>query len=68
MMSVDVKGGSSIETGVPRTLFQTPFLADPNRNQFGATGDGKRFIFGEPVGEANKPITVVLNWTAGLKQ
>jgi hypothetical protein len=68
MMSVDVKSGSSIETGVPRTLFQTPFQADPNRNQFDVTGDGKRFIFGEPVGENNKTITVVLNSTAGLKR
>jgi serine/threonine protein kinase len=67
MMSVDVKGALSIETGVPRALFQTPFRADPNRNQFDGTGDGKRFIFGEPVGEANKPVTVVVNWTAGLK-
>jgi Tol biopolymer transport system component len=48
MMSVDVKGASSIETGVPRALFQTPFRADPNRNQFDVTGDGRRFIFGEP--------------------
>jgi Tol biopolymer transport system component len=68
MMSVEVKSGSSIETGVPRTLFQTPFRADPNRNQFDATGDGKRFMFGEPVGENNKAITVVLNSTAGLKR
>lgn len=68
MMSVDVKGASSIETGVPRALFQTSFQADPNRNQFDVTGDGKRFIFGERVGENNKTITVVLNWTAGLKR
>jgi hypothetical protein len=30
--------------------------------------DGKRFIFREPVGEANAPITVVLNWVAGMKR
>jgi serine/threonine protein kinase/Tol biopolymer transport system component len=66
MMSVDVKRTSSIETGVPRALFQIPFRADQNRIQFDVTGNGRRFIFGEPVGEGNKPITVVLNWTAGL--
>jgi hypothetical protein len=32
------------------------------------TADGKKFLFREPVGEATAPITVVLNWSAGLKR
>jgi len=35
--------------------------------QYGVTADGQRFILGEPL-ETETPITVVLNWTAGLKR
>jgi hypothetical protein len=49
-------------------LFQTPAIVSPINSQYGVMADGKRFIFREPVGEANAPITVVLNWTAGLKR
>jgi DNA-binding winged helix-turn-helix (wHTH) protein/Tol biopolymer transport system component len=68
MMSVDVKGGARLETGVPRILFQYPVRMDNNGQQYSVTGDGKRFIFAEPVEEGSKPFTVVLNWTAGLKR
>jgi hypothetical protein len=31
--------------------------------------DGQRFLIGVPVGEeSSPPITVILNWTAGLKK
>jgi hypothetical protein len=40
----------------------------PREDQYCVTGDGRRFLFAEPVGDATKPITVVLNWTAGLKR
>jgi hypothetical protein len=32
------------------------------------TPDGQRFLFPGPPSEAVPPITVVLNWTAALKQ
>jgi len=66
MMSVDAKGGTRLETGVPRVLFQSPVRMDNSGQQYSVTGDGKRFIFAEPVEEGSKPFTVVLNWTAGL--
>ena len=68
MMSVDVKGGARLETGVPRILFQSPVRMDNNGQQYSVTGNGKRFIFAEPVEESSKPFNVVLNWTAGLKR
>ena len=68
MMSVDVNGGKRLETGVPRVLFQSPVRMDNNGQQYSVTGDGKRFIFAEPVEEGSKPFTVVLNWSAGLKR
>ena len=68
MMTVDVRGGSRLETGVPRVLFQTPVPVDPWANQYCVTGDGKKFIFLEPVEEGRELFHVVLNWTAGLKR
>ena len=69
MMSVEVKGGPSLETNAPRIVFQTPLRVDPiSAAQYVAAGDGEKFLFGEPVGEGSKPITIVLNWTAGLKR
>ena len=68
LMTIDVKAGATIETGVPKLLFQTPLEVFPREDQYCVTGDGLRFLFAEPVGDATKPITVVLNWTAGLKR
>ncbi len=68
MTAVSVKVGATIETGVPKVLFQTRLAVNLLQNQYCVTGDGMRFLFGEPVGEATNPVTVVLNWTAGLKR
>ena len=67
-MVVELKGGSTLQTGVPLLLFQTPARVNPIQSEYCVTGDGKRFIFREPVGESGTPITVVLNWNAGLKR
>jgi DNA-binding winged helix-turn-helix (wHTH) protein/Tol biopolymer transport system component len=66
LMSVAVKGGTRLETGVPRVLFQSPVRMDNNGQQYSVTSDGKKFILMEPVEESRKPFTVVLNWSAGL--
>jgi hypothetical protein len=66
-MVVEVKTASKLQTGVPLLLFQTPARVNPVQSEYAVTGDGKMFLFGEPVGEATAPITVVLNWSAGLK-
>jgi serine/threonine protein kinase len=67
LMVVELKAGKLLQTAVPQVLFQTPTLVSPINTQYCVMADGKRFIFREPVGEANAPITVVLNWAAGLK-
>jgi hypothetical protein len=65
MMAVEVTTGSEFRAGTPAPLFQTPsgtIVGD-------VTADGKRFLLVTPVGpSASAPFTVVLNWTAGLKQ
>jgi Tol biopolymer transport system component len=68
LMAAELKAGKILQTGVPQVLFQTPAIVSPINSQYCVMADGKRFIFREPVGEANAPITVVLNWKAGLKR
>jgi eukaryotic-like serine/threonine-protein kinase len=66
LMSIRVKGGG-FETGIPTVLFQTRLRVLPMRAQYAISGDGQRFIFGEPTEQTVEPINVVLNWTAGMK-
>ena len=65
VMSVEMKPG---ETSAPRTLFRSSLMVDPYSNVWEVTGDGKKFIIGEPIGESGKPVNVVLNWSEGLKK
>jgi len=66
-MSVDVKCEARLETRVPRVLFQTPFrLYLHHTIVYCVTENGNKFVLSEPV-DSNKSLTVVLNWTAGLK-
>ena len=44
-----------------------PLRAVPGWDQYCVTGDGRKFIFLEPV-DASKSLTVVLNWTTGPKR
>jgi hypothetical protein len=57
VMSVDVKAGSILETSVPKMLFRTGeatyFTRDYCIGQYGATGDGQKFLLIEP---ARSPI------------
>jgi Tol biopolymer transport system component len=69
LMAVDIKTGAGIEPRSPRVLFDTGLTVVGNLDQYDATADGKRFLVLKPVSEAAPaPITVVLNWTAALKE
>jgi hypothetical protein len=65
-MSVDVKCGARPETGVPMVLFQVPFPLDVRKIVYCVAENGNKFILGEPV-DSHSSLSVVLNWTAGLK-
>ncbi len=67
-MAVDIKAGSTIETGLPRLLFQTRIRTSGLFDQYQASHDGQRFLLAEPRDETTDAITVVTNWTAGLKR
>ena len=69
LMAMDIKSGAILEPGVPRKLFRTSVSGDPTFDQYAVTADGQRFLVLAPVGDAaSSPITVALNWTAGLKK
>jgi Tol biopolymer transport system component len=71
LMAVDVKTAPTFEHGGAKPLFQTRYV--PGFQvlgfQYDVARDGKRFLVITPSGveeAASSPITVVLNWTAGL--
>jgi len=78
MMSVtvapDPKTGA-LEFSAPTALFQSP-IAQPNMgvDQYDVSRDGQRFLFIQPHVDPNAtpaplaPITVVVNWMAGIKK
>jgi hypothetical protein len=63
---------SSFEAGAPKALFKAATLSQlgdlgPGGDQvYAVSADGQRFIFLTSIGQA-EPITVVLNWTAALR-
>ena len=69
LMAAAVSGrGSGFEIGAVKPLFETHAL-NGFRNPYGVSADGQRFLINTiPEQDASAPITIVLNWTAGLKK
>ena len=65
LMAVPVKLGTTITPGTPKALFPVPL--SEQQHSYAVTGDGQRFLVSRLAGEM-PPITVVLNWEAGLKK
>jgi Tol biopolymer transport system component len=60
--------GASFEVRAVKPLFETRVVLG-GRNQYAVSADGQRFLVNSaPEQAASAPITVVLNWTAGLKK
>ena len=74
LMSVGVKGNFALDVGTPKPLFEPHILGGVRtilgfRHQYDVTPDGQRFLINVPVAEeSSSPITLVQNWTAGLKK
>ena len=70
MVAVPVSAAASFEAGVPKPLFRAmyPGLTSGGMEHYAVSGDGQRFLLNVPSEEAFSPITIVLNWTAGLEQ
>jgi Tol biopolymer transport system component len=75
LMAVEVKMTPQFEHSVPKPLFQTRIfgvygsMAGGGYFRYAAAADGSRFLIDSVAEETvQAPITVVLNWTAGLKK
>jgi Tol biopolymer transport system component len=61
---IEVRTEPTFQASVPKDLFATP-----RAQGSAATSDGQRFLFNMPAADvAPNPMTLVLNWTAGLKK
>ncbi len=70
LMSVDVTPGTAFKAGAPKFLFQAPIFgggASTENRYWDVNPDGKRFLI-NVAGGGSAPVTVVLNWQAGLKK
>ena len=73
LMTVDVATAPVFRAGIPQALFQTNMTAvrrvAVNGRYWDVSPDGNRFlVVVQPQESSSAPITVVLNWTARLKQ
>jgi hypothetical protein len=71
LMSVAVGRGETVQLGSPQPLFELP-VSNPAfgfaQRSYDVTSDGQRFIVSRLVPQPPESITVVINWTAGLKR
>ena len=73
IMAVGIRtSATGAESDTPRLLFTTPGLAPPGPvpSPYDVAADGQRFLMLLPPGSRRgvAPLTVVVNWQAGLKQ
>ena len=70
LMQADVTPkGSAIEVGIPREIFQAPFTpAGPGTRTYDVAANGQSFLILSSKETAPVPLTLVSNWTAGLKK
>jgi len=63
-------GSSTFQAGAPNPLFTVPPRGPqkPGMTRWAPSPDGKRFLFLVPEVREAAPLTVVLNWQAGLKK
>lgn len=72
LMAVPVTSDAeTFSAGVPRPLFEVdlPEPTAPYANDYAVSADGQRFLVNTVFDQPNRPpLTVVLNWAAGLKR
>jgi Tol biopolymer transport system component len=70
LMSVDVLASNPLRLGTPQPLFELP-VQTPGRafseSPFDVSADGTRFLVDRVIRTTDQPLTVVLNWTSGLR-
>jgi serine/threonine protein kinase len=68
-MAAEIKTGSSFESSIPQELFTSGVATEFGYGFSYTTSDGQRFLLSSPVETGDgAPMTIVLDWTAGLKK
>jgi eukaryotic-like serine/threonine-protein kinase len=68
LMAVPITTGANFSIGTPAELFQAPFANILTRSLYHPTPDGQRFLVVASLSrESVRPASVVLNWTAALR-
>src|SRR4029077_1700493 len=69
LMAVDVQtDGQVFQWGRPKSLFEMRLEMEARRSRYQVAANGQRFLVNVPLESAmSAPITVITNWTAGLK-
>ena len=61
--------GQTLDVGAPLPLFRTRLGPELAKQQYAVAPDGQRFLMNIAADDAvTSPITIVQNWTAGLKK
>ena len=70
LMAVEVKtDGQIFQLGRPKPLFDVRLEMETRRSRYQVAANGQRFLVNVPLESTlSAPITVVTNWTAGLKK
>jgi Tol biopolymer transport system component len=73
LMAAEINLARQFEHGVPKTLFTTRILrggaASTDVFRYAPAPDGKRFLINSTAEDTtSSPITIVLNWSAGVKR
>jgi Tol biopolymer transport system component len=69
IISVDLRsnaGARRIDAGPPRPLFETELTGGPGPPMYDVAPDGRFLVVTRLPGSAPPPITLLVNWTAGL--
>ncbi len=69
LMAASVSGGTSLAMGAPAALFEFRSGGLADEPYYSVDRDGQRFLLNAIVEtETNSPLTVVVNWMAGVKK
>lgn len=67
LMSVEIGSGSSFEPGKAKVVFDIAAARTNQVNDYDVSADGQRFLFISRMAEATSSLSLVINWTGGLK-
>lgn len=70
VVAVETKTSGEMDFGTPRPLFRASLRGNPAdaRELYAAAADGSKFLLAGPVEEnADRPITVIVDWAAGIR-